>query len=218
MDAKKLAKFIDHSALKPWQEKEGIIKACHEALEYGFYEIMIQPNYIKLAREIVNGSDVKVGTVVSFPHGNDLPEVKAFAAVIAVKYGADEIDMVMNLAAFKSKEYELVKNDIRGVVQASVGRPVKVIIETSCLADAEKELACKIVMETGAAYVKTSTGFTDKGAVVEDVKLMRRVVGDSMGVKASGGIRTLKDAISMIEAGANRLGVSAGVSIVKEIS
>lgn len=213
---KTLNKYIDHTLLKPEAKREDIIEICKEAKEYDFMSVCINPNWISLVKEQLEDSDVKVCTVIGFPLGANNKETKALEAKIAVEDGADEVDMVVNIGRLKSKDYDYVKKDIEGVVRASGDKLVKVIIETSLLTDEEKLKACKIAMEAGAHYVKTSTGFSDGGARVEDVKLMRDTVGDKLGVKASGGVRTYEDALKFIDAGASRLGASSGVNIIKE--
>ena len=213
---KTLNKYIDHTLLKPEAKREDIIEICKEAKEYDFMSVCINPNWISLVKEQLEDSDVKVCTVIGFPLGANNKETKALEAKIAVEDGADEVDMVLNIGRLKSKDYDYVKKDIEGVVRSSGDKLVKVIIETSLLTDEEKVKACKIAREAGAHYVKTSTGFSDGGARVEDVKLMRDTVGDKLGVKASGGVRTYEDALKFIDAGASRLGASSGVNIIKE--
>ncbi|MDN5320000.1 MAG: deoxyribose-phosphate aldolase [Thermococcaceae archaeon] len=213
-----IAKYIDHTNLKPYATKEDIIKLCEEAKKYGFYAVCVNPYRVKLAKEQLKGTDIKVASVIGFPLGATPTEVKVFEAKKALEDGADELDMVINIGALKDKDYEYVKNDIAEVVKVAheKGAVVKVIIETCYLTDEEKEIACKLAMEAGADFVKTSTGFGTGGATVEDVRLMRRIVGDKLGVKAAGGIRTYEQALAMIEAGANRIGTSSGVKIVEE--
>jgi len=212
-----LAKMIDSTVVKPFAVREDIVKLCREAREYGFGCVCVNPTNVSLAVQLLGNAEVKVCSTVGFPDGTTLPEVKAFEAKRVVKLGAEELDMVMNIGALKSGNYELVKQDIRGVVGVKRLRPnvvVKVIIETAYLNDEEKVVACRLVKEAGADFVKTSTGIFGK-ATVEDVKLMRKTVGEDFGVKAAGGIRTYKAALSMIEAGANRIGTSTAVSIIK---
>ncbi|MPW39715.1 deoxyribose-phosphate aldolase [Thermococcus sp. 101 C5] len=213
-----IAKYIDHTNLKPYATKEDIIKLCEEAKKYGFYAVCVNPYRVKLAKEQLEGTGIKVASVIGFPLGATPTEVKVFEAKKALEDGADELDMVINIGALKDKDYEYVKNDIAEVVKVAheKGAVVKVIIETCYLTDEEKEIACKLAMEAGADFVKTSTGFGTGGATVEDVRLMRRIVGDKLGVKAAGGIRTYEQAMAMIEAGANRIGTSSGVKIVEE--
>jgi len=215
----KIASLIDQTLLKPDATKDDIRRLCREAMDYGFWSICINPSYIPLAASILQDTEVKICSVVGFPLGTNTPEVKAFEAEKALRDGANEIDMVINLGALKSGDYELVKRDIRSVVEQGIrfqrGIIVKVIIETGLLIDSEKALACKVVKESGANFVKTSTGINSRGATVQDVEFIRRLVGPEFGVKASGGIRTYEDAIKLIEAGANRIGTSSGVSIIK---
>jgi len=213
-----LAKLIDSTLVKATATKGEIEKLCREAVQYGFGCVVVNPVYVQFAASLLKGSDVRVGATVGFPFGVSLPDIKALEAVKAIEDGACELDMVMNLSAFKSGDYELVKRDIEAVT--AVKRMfsdviVKVIIETPLLTNEEKVTACKIVKEAGADFVKTSTGLFGGGATVEDVRLMRQVVGKSFGVKAAGGIRTYADAVAMIEAGANRIGTSTAVAIIK---
>lgn len=209
-------KMIDHTLLKPEATKEMIENLCKEAKEYDFKSVYVNPYWVSTAYEELRDSDVLVCTVVGFPLGATTKETKFFETDFAVQEGADEIDMVINVGALKSKQYDVVLEDIKSVVQAANGRTVKVIIETCLLSDEEKVKACELSMEAGANFVKTSTGFSTAGAKVEDVELMKSIVGDNLEVKASGGIRDLDTALKMIEAGATRLGVSAGVQIIKE--
>lgn len=209
-------KMIDHTLLKPEATKEMIENLCKEAKEYDFKSVCVNPYWVSTAYEELRDSDVLVCTVVGFPLGATTKETKFFETDFAVQEGADEIDMVINVGALKSKQYDVVLEDIKSVVQAANGRTVKVIIETCLLSDEEKVKACELSMEAGANFVKTSTGFSTAGAKVEDIELMKSIVGDNLEVKASGGIRDLDTALKMIEAGATRLGVSAGVQIVKE--
>lgn len=209
-----LAKLIDHTALKPETTKAQITQLCKEAKEYGFASVCVNSTWVKLAAELLAGSDVKVCTVIGFPLGANTSAVKAFEAKDAIANGAGEVDMVINIAALKDKEDALVESDIRAVVEAANGTLVKVIIETSLLSDEEKVRACKIAVKAGTDFVKTSTGFSTGGATKEDVALMRKIVGPTIGVKASGGVRTKQDVEDMVGAGATRIGASAGVAIV----
>lgn len=219
MNAREIARYIDHTHLKPYATKEDIIKLCDEAIQYGFYAVCVNPYRVKLAKDYLSGkgADVKVASVIGFPLGATPTEVKVFEAKKALDDGADELDMVINIGALKDGDYEYVKRDIEEVVKVAheKGAKVKVIIETCYLTDEEKVKACELAKEAGADFVKTSTGFGSGGATVEDVRLMRKVVGPEMGVKASGGIRTYDQAVAMIEAGANRIGTSSGVKIVE---
>jgi len=212
-----IAKYIDHTNLKSYATKGDIIKLCEETKKYGFYAVCVNPYRVKLAKEHLKGTDIKVASVIGFPLGATPTEVKVFEAKKALENGADELDMVINIGALKDKNYEYVKKDIEDVTKVAheKGAIVKVIIETCYLSEEEKEIACKLAMEAGADFVKTSTGFGTGGATIEDVKLMRKVVGDKLGVKAAGGIRTYEEALAMINAGANRIGTSSGVKIIE---
>ncbi len=213
----KLAKLIDHTLLKPDATQQEIAQLCFEARKYGFASVCVNPSWVPLCSQLLKDSPVKVCTVIGFPLGATAPEVKAFEAENAIKQGAAEIDMVINIGALKARDLEVVAKDIRGVVTTSHARGaiVKVIIETVLLTDEEKTIACLLSKEAGADFVKTSTGFAGGGATVNDVALMRRTVGPEMGVKASGGVRTFEDAENMIKAGATRIGASAGVKIIQ---
>jgi len=216
-DDKNLAKYIDHTLLKPDATPDQIAQLCYEAKKYSFASVCVNPTHVQLCAELLKDTPVQVCTVIGFPLGASSPEVKAYETGVALDNGATEIDMVINIGALKAKDIELVARDIRGVVQKSKERKaiVKVIIEAALLNDEEKKLACMISKEAGADFVKTSTGFASGGATVEDVALMRHVVGPELGVKAAGGIRTLEDAENMIKAGATRIGASAGVKIIQ---
>jgi deoxyribose-phosphate aldolase len=212
-----LAKMIDHTLLKPDATQEQIAQLCFEARKHGFASVCINPTWVELCARLLQGSTVKVCTVIGFPLGATAPEVKAFETQVALEHGATEIDMVINVGALKARDLDLVARDIRGVVTtAHAGRAiVKVIIEAILLTDEEKTIACLLSKEAGADYVKTSTGFASGGATVHDVALMRKVVGPEMGIKAAGGVRTYEDAENMIKAGATRIGASAGVKIIQ---
>ncbi|MGI5998031.1 MAG: deoxyribose-phosphate aldolase [Lutispora sp.] len=215
---KDLAPYIDHTILKPEASEEDIARICNEALEYGFASVCINPCYVKLASSILKNSSVKVCTVIGFPLGANTSIVKAFEAEEAIQNGAHEIDMVLNIGALKNGDLQYVTEDIAAVARVCKGKALlKVIIETCLLEDDEKVEACKAAKLAGADYVKTSTGFSKAGAREEDVALMRKVVGDDMGVKASGGIRDLDTALAMIRAGATRIGASASINIMKEL-
>jgi len=212
-----MQKYIDHTLLKPEATEEQVIKICTQAKEYGFASVCVNPYYTSLVSAQLQGSMVKTCIVVGFPLGASSTVVKAFEAEDAIKNGAEEVDMVMNIGALKNKKYNVVEDDIKAVVEKSKGKAlVKVIIETCLLTKEELVKACELSVQAGADFVKTSTGFSTGGAKAEDVALMRRTVGISIGVKASGGIRDLESANVMIEAGANRIGASAGIAIVKE--
>lgn len=213
-----LARMIDHTLLKPETTPDQIAQLCYEARKHGFASVCVNPTHVKLCAELLKGSAVKVCTVIGFPLGATSPEAKAFEAAQAIDEGASEIDMVINIGAIKARDYEMAVRDVRAVVRASHANAalVKVIIEAALLTDEEKIAACLIAKEAGADFVKTSTGFGPGGATAADVALMRKVVGPGMGVKAAGGIRNLADARKLIEAGATRIGASAGVKIVAE--
>jgi deoxyribose-phosphate aldolase len=208
--------MIDHTMLKPTATEEEIRKLCEEAIKYGFGAVCINPYYVSHVSQLLFNKNVKVCTVVGFPLGSSTSETKIFETEDAVENGADEIDMVINLGALKSGDYDSVKKDIEGVVKSSKDSLVKVIIEACYLNRYEKIKACELTMAAKAEYVKTSTGFGSSGAKVEDVKLMRGIVGEKLGVKAAGGIGTYKEALEMIGAGASRIGASKGVNIVKD--
>jgi len=216
-NSKNIASIIDHTLLKADATEKDILKCCEEGKKYGFASVCIQPCYVKLAAEALKGSGVRIATVVGFPLGANLTSVKAFEAARAIEDGADELDMVLNIGALKQGNAGYVEEDIKAVVKVADGAVVKVILETCYLTDEEKVLACKLSKNAGAHFVKTSTGLAAGGATVEDVALMRRTVGQDIGVKASGGIRTLEGLKAMVEAGANRIGTSAGVKILEEI-
>ena len=212
-----LAKMIDHTLLKPDATEQEIAQLCFEAKKYNFASVCVNPTWVGLCAQLLRGSPVKVCTVIGFPLGATSSETKAFETETAIKQGATEIDMVINIGALKARDLETVAKDIRGVVKMahSHGAIVKVIIETTLLTDEEKTLASLISKEAGADFVKTSTGFAGGGATIHDVELMRKAVGPQMGVKASGGVRTYEDAANMIKAGATRIGASAGVKILQ---
>ncbi|MBX3159387.1 MAG: deoxyribose-phosphate aldolase [Deltaproteobacteria bacterium] len=209
-----LAKLIDHTLLKPEATRDEVVKLCAEAKQHRFASVCVNTTWVPLAKALLSGTDVMVCAVVGFPLGAMSPSAKAYEARDAVRQGAREIDMVLNIGALKSRDYETVFEDICRVVKASAPAGVKVILETSALDLEQKIIACSLSKLAGAAFVKTSTGFGKGGATVEDVELMRRIVGTELGVKASGGVRTAEDAIKMAQAGANRLGASASVAIV----
>jgi deoxyribose-phosphate aldolase len=209
-----LARKIDHTLLKPDATKEEIQRVCEEARKYGFATVCVNSTYVGKAAELLRGSNTKAIAVVGFPLGAAATATKAFEARESVRVGAQEIDMVINIGALKSRDYAAVLEDIRQVVEASKPFPVKVILETSNLDEDQKIIGCALSKAAGAAFVKTSTGFGSGGATAEDIAMMRRVVGPEMGVKASGGIRTYEDAAKMIAAGASRIGASASIAIV----
>lgn len=209
-----LAKYIDHTNLKPEATPQDIDRLIDEAKTYHFASVCINPCYVGYAKKKLQDSDVKVCTVIGFPLGANTSTVKAFETAEAIRQGADEIDMVIAIGALKAGLYQEVQQDIEAVVKASQGHLVKVILETCLLSREEIVKACQLAMAAGAQFVKTSTGFNKHGATVEDVAVMKATVGEKMMVKASGGIRTLQDALQMIEAGASRLGTSSGVMLV----
>ena len=211
----KLNKYIDHTLLKADSTKEQITNICIEAKEHDFASVCVNTCYVPLCKELLKDSDVKVCCVVGFPLGAMDTASKAFEAKTAVSNGAGEVDMVINIGALKDKDYDYVTKDIEAVVNASKPSIVKVIIETCLLTDEEKVEACKCAMKANAEFVKTSTGFSTSGATLQDVALMRKTVGTVCKVKAAGGIRSYEDAIKMIDAGADRLGCSAGIKIVE---
>ena len=210
-----MAGYIDHTLLKPEATEAQIEELCREAIKFDFFSVCINPSYVKTAAQALRGSAVRICCVVGFPLGATTTAVKAFETAEAVENGAAEIDMVIHVGALKDKKEDYLAADIAAVVKAAAGCPVKVIIETGLLTEAEKVLACKLAKEAGASYVKTSTGFGPGGATVADIMLMRETVGPKIGVKASGGVRDLDAALQMIEAGATRIGTSSGVTIVK---
>ena len=209
-----LSSLIDHTNLRPDALHSDIEILCKEAIQYKFASVCINPVYVSYAKSILKDENPKVCSVVGFPLGADSEEMKYAEARFLIFQGVDEIDMVMNIAFLKERKLDLVKNETKKVVEAADGNCVKVIIETSLLNQDEKALACSIVMESGAAFVKTSTGFSSSGATLEDVRLIKKVVGDRVGIKASGGIKTKNEALKLIEAGATRIGTSRGVEII----
>ncbi len=211
-----LAQYIDHTILKPEATVEDIRQLCQEAVDNQFAAVCVNPCYVDLAAHLLSRTGVKVATVIGFPLGATLPEVKVFEAKEAVLRKATELDMVINIGVAKMGLWDVVTDDIRQVVAAADGNTVKVIIETALLTDEEKRYACQAVLDAGAHFVKTSTGFGPGGATVEDILLLKSVAGNQIGIKASGGIRTREQAQAMIAAGATRLGTSAGISIVQK--
>lgn len=212
-----IASFIDHTLLNAEANLNEIRKLCDEAMEYGFYSVCVNPTHVRSCKDFLKDSEVKIATVIGFPLGANTLETKKFEAQNAIDNGADELDMVINIGALKDNNLSLVKEDIQAVV--AVAKPnikVKVIIETALLDENEKIAACKLSKEAGADYVKTSTGFSTGGATVSDIELMKSIVGGDFGIKASGGVRDYDTAIKMIEAGATRIGASAGIKIVNK--
>lgn len=216
-----LASVIDHTKLGPDVSQKDIEQLCQEAIRYNFHAVCVSPFYVPLAKSLLKDSQVKVATVIGFPQGANATSVKVFEAEQALRDGADELDLVINIAALKGRDYKYVLEEIRVVRQATEKSPrpiiLKAILETSLLSEEEKVAGCILAKAAGADFVKTSTGFASGGATVEDVKLLRQTVGPKMGVKASGGIRDHQTAVAMLEAGATRLGTSAGVQILEEV-
>jgi len=216
-DSKSIASLIDHTILKADASRKQVNEFCRQAAEYGFASVCVNPCHVSLVKKELQGTDVKVCTVIGFPLGADSSEVKAFAARTAVNEGADEIDMVINIGAAIDGDFDYVEDEIRKVVEASGRSIVKVIIETCYLNDEQKVKACRAAVNAGAKFVKTSTGFGTAGATVNDVRLMKETVGIGVGVKASGGIRSYKEALDMVDAGADRIGTSSGAKIMGEM-
>jgi deoxyribose-phosphate aldolase len=213
---KEIAKMIDHTLLKAEATKDQIEQLCAEAKEYQFASVCVNPTWVAYASELLKGTGVDVCTVIGFPLGANTPETKAFETTNAIENGATEVDMVINIGALKNGDDSLVERDIQAVVNAAKGKALtKVIIETSLLTEEEKVRACKLAVSAGTDFVKTSTGFSTGGATVDDIALMRKTVGPTIGVKASGGVRSAEDAKNMIDAGATRIGASSGIAIVK---
>jgi deoxyribose-phosphate aldolase len=213
-----LAAFIDHTLLKPDASAAQIEKLCAEAREHKFFSVCVNGSWVAVARHFLDGSDVKVASVVGFPLGAMSSDVKRFETETAIDDGAHEIDVVLNVARLKAGEDKYVLRELIDVVEAADENTVKVILETCLLNDAEKVRACQLVVESGAHFVKTSTGFSTAGATIADMKLMRETVGPKFGVKASGGVRDAQTALAMIEAGATRIGTSNGIAIVKGLA
>ena len=212
------AAMIDHTLLKADTTRPQIEKLCEEAKKYVFASVCVNPAWVKYSAELLAGTEVKVCTVIGFPLGASTSAVKAFETKDAIANGAGEIDMVINIGALKNGEYDLVRDDIKAVVDAANGTLVKVIIETCLLTEEEKVKACQLSVEAGADFVKTSTGFSTGGATAEDIALMRKTVGLDLGVKASGGVRSLEDMKKMIDNGATRIGASSGVAIMEGLT
>jgi deoxyribose-phosphate aldolase len=214
-----VARIIDHTLLRPEAAKEQVIQICREALQYSFASVCVNPCYVTLASSMLRGSQSKVCTVIGFPLGATLTTIKRLEAFDTIRLGADELDMVLNVGALKAGDHGTVQADIRAVAEVThdSGSILKVILETALLTAEEKTLACELSVTAGADFVKTSTGFSTGGATRDDVALMRRVVGNRARVKASGGIRTAADVAAMVSAGADRIGASASVAIVREL-
>ena len=209
-------KMIDHTVLKADTPLETVKRICDEAMEYGFASVCINPCHVAYCADYLKDSDVNVCTVIGFPLGANTSAVKAFETKDAIANGADEIDMVMNIGALKYKNYDLVRDDVKAVVEAANGTLVKVILETCLLTEDEIKKACELCVEAKADYVKTSTGFSTRGATIEDVRIMKEAVHGKAKVKAAGGVRTPEDMVKIVAAGADRIGTSAGCSLVKK--
>lgn len=209
-------KMIDHTVLKADTPLETVKRICDEAMEYGFASVCINPCHVAYCADYLKDSDVNVCTVIGFPLGANTSAVKAFETKDAIANGADEIDMVMNIGALKDKNYDLVRDDVKAVVEAANGTLVKVILETCLLTEDEIKKACELCVEAKADYVKTSTGFSTRGATIEDVRIMKEAVHGKTKVKAAGGVRTPEDMVKIVAAGADRIGTSAGCSLVKK--
>ena len=209
-------KMIDHTVLKAATPLETVKRICDEAMEYGFASVCINPCHVAYCADYLKDSDVNVCTVIGFPLGANTSAVKAFETKDAIANGADEIDMVMNIGALKDKNYDLVRDDVKAVVEAANGTLVKVILETCLLTEDEIKKACELCVEAKADYVKTSTGFSTRGATIEDVRIMKEAVHGKAKVKAAGGVRTPEDMVKIVAAGADRIGTSAGCSLVKK--
>lgn len=209
-------KMIDHTVLKADTPLETVKRICDEAMEYGFASVCINPCHVAYCADYLKDSDVNVCTVIGFPLGANTSAVKAFETKDAIANGADEIDMVMNIGALKDKNYDLVRDDVKAVVEAANGTLVKVILETCLLTEDEIKKACELCVEAKADYVKTSTGFSTRGATIEDVRIMKEAVHGKAKVKAAGGVRTPEDMVKIVAAGADRIGTSAGYSLVKK--
>lgn len=217
MTKNELARMIDHTVLKADTKQEKVEEVCKEALQYKFASVCVNPCNIETAAKLLKGSEVKVCTVIGFPLGANTTATKVFETKDAIQKGATEIDMVINIGKLKDSNYNYIKEEIKAVVNEAKGKALtKVIIETCLLTDKEKEMACTLAKEAGADFVKTSTGFSTGGATALDVKLMRETVGEKMGVKASGGVRSYEDFIAMIDAGATRIGASASIGIINK--
>lgn len=209
-------KMIDHTVLKADTPLKTVKRICDEAMEYGFASVCINPCHVAYCADYLKDSDVNVCTVIGFPLGANTSAVKAFETKDAIANGADEIDMVMNIGALKDKNYDLVRDDVKAVVEAANGTLVKVILETCLLTEDEIKKACELCVEAKADYVKTSTGFSTRGATIEDVRIMKEAVHGKAKVKAAGGVRTPEDMVKIVAAGADRIGTSAGCSLVKK--
>ncbi|WP_457625223.1 deoxyribose-phosphate aldolase [Persephonella sp.] len=210
-----ISKYIDHSNLKPYATFEDIEILCKEAVHYRFYSVCVNPFYVKYAKTILNGSDVKVCSVVGFPLGANTPKTKLVEASTAINDGADELDIVWNIGAFKSGDYSFVEHELKTIISYTKDVIHKVIVETAYLNEEEKRIAVEIVMNAGAEFIKTSTGFAPEGAKIEDIKLWKKIADGKIKIKAAGGIRDYETAVEMIKAGADRIGSSHSIQIVK---
>ena len=218
LNRKDIAGSIEHTLLRPYASYADISPLCGEARQFGFHSVCVNPSFIRMAKELLRASDVKMTTVIGFPLGMTLTEVKVFEAMQARLLGADEIDIVINIGALKSGDWATVRKDISDVIMATKGIVHKTIIETCLLDDDEKKKVVEIALEAGSEFIKTSTGFGPRGAKVTDIRLIKDIVGDAAGIKAAGGIRTLRQVQSMLKAGATRIGTSAGVKILRELA
>ena len=212
-----ISRIIDHTLLVPDAREEDMIKLCKEAMQYGFYSVCVYPAFIKRAREVLYGSQVKVSSVIGFPSGATLPEVKIYESIEAVLNGAEELDIVLHIGALKTGDWQLVAKELEGIIAATPDAVHKIIIETCYLDDEEKKRVCELVIKSGAEYIKTSTGFGSAGAEVKDVTLLKSIAGEEIGIKAAGGIKRLKDVVAFLDAGATRIGTSSGVEIMNEV-
>jgi len=218
LNRKDIAGLIEHTLLRPDASYADIPPLCGEARQFGFHSVCVNPSFIRMAKELLRASNVKMTTVIGFPLGMTLTEVKVFEAMQARLLGADEIDIVINIGALKSGDWATVRKDISDVIMATKGIVHKTIIETCLLDDDQKNRVVEIALEAGSEFIKTSTGFGPRGAKVRDIRLIKDIVGDAAGIKAAGGIRTLRQVQSMLDAGATRIGTSAGVKILRELA
>jgi deoxyribose-phosphate aldolase len=216
LNKQNIAKLIDHTLLRPDANTTEAVKHCKEAIEYGFFSVCINPSLIKVAYEILKNTKIRISTVIGFPMGSSLPWVKTYEAIEAVLSGADELDIVINIGSAKSNNWEAIEREISDIITATPDAVHKIIIETCYLSDVEKKNASIAVLNSGAEFIKTSTGFGPSGAVIKDIKLIKSITKGKIGIKAAGGIRTLKDVRAFVNAGATRIGTSSGVSIIKE--
>jgi deoxyribose-phosphate aldolase len=216
-DAYSIIKMIDHSLLRPDATEADISRLCEEAVQYGFFSVCIHPSFIRKAKEVLSPSKIKISAVIGFPFGGTLPHVKQYESIEAVVNGADELDIVMNIALAKSGRWDAVERELADVVTITPGAVHKIIIETCYLTDDEKRKAALMVMNTGAKFIKTSTGFGPGNATVRDVRLIKDIINNKADIKAAGGIQTLKDAMAYVNSGASRIGTSSGVTIAKEV-